>query len=211
MKIQSNSSIYFRAKNPEIRFADDIVRKVNKEFPRISHSFVADFKHANEFTRLTCQLSGEINYLRSKTRRYFSQFDKEKKLKAIVDPIREMQRGNCAEAAFLSIICAKINGLKDVKFASLFSPSGYEYDHAVILANKDKKPYVLDAWLGFADYLPNAVKKWQNEFGHHFDFKDAGTNQIVLKQTETTQKSFLEELPMDIMQKVCPNLILPKK
>lgn len=149
--------------------------------------------------------------MRDRRFRFFTTSNKEFGLMAIVDPIKEMRYGNCGESAFLSIICAKINRLKNVQIASLYSPGDYNYDHAVVLINKDKKPYILDAWLGFADYLPNAIKRWQNEFKHHFDFDLAGTNKITLKEYTTRQSVFLKELSSNIMRKICPELIMPKK
>ena len=43
MQVDNKNSIRFTSRNATIRFADDIVRKVNNEFPRISASRVDDF------------------------------------------------------------------------------------------------------------------------------------------------------------------------
>ena len=37
---------------------------------------------------------------------------------------------------------------------------------------EEKKPYVIDAWFGFADYIPNAIKRYQKEYQKYFDLPD---------------------------------------
>ena len=55
----------------------------------------------------------------------------------------------------------------------------FRSDHAVVLV-EDKKPYILDAWLGFADYIPNAIKKFQKDFRNCFDFERSKTEKMVI-------------------------------
>ena len=33
----------------------------------------------------------------------------------------------------------------------------------------DEKPYVIDAWLGIADYVPNITQKYKSEYRNHFN------------------------------------------
>ena len=47
MIISQNSNIHFKGRKKTIRFADDIVRKVYNEFPRISATKVEDWKSSN--------------------------------------------------------------------------------------------------------------------------------------------------------------------
>ena len=49
MRILENKNVNFNARNPKIRFADNIARKVNKEFPRISPSKLDTFNNASKY------------------------------------------------------------------------------------------------------------------------------------------------------------------
>ena len=86
---------------------------------------------------------------------------------------------NCGESAELAFMFAKINDIKNCAIAGLYHPMGKDYDHAVLLV-KDKKPYIIDAWLGFADYVPNAIKRYQSEFKNCFDLLI--DEQIIFKE-----------------------------
>jgi hypothetical protein len=101
------------------------------------------------------------------------------KIQNIVEPIKLFKIGNCGEAAELAAIVAKVNGIKNATKSSLRTPTGKRFDHAVLLVN-DKKPYIIDSWLGFADYVPNAIKRYQKEFKNYFDFEKLGTEKMVV-------------------------------
>lgn len=166
----------FTSRNKVIRRADDIARHVNKKFPRISSTIVADYSHADEFRNVVnAIIYDNIISLRSEEA---ILFDDAETLMAAADsfilPVKKHKRGNCFESAALSALTAKANGINKVYLAKLLSKIGgnvRDQDHAVLLVN-GTKPYVIDAWLGFADYVPEAFLKYKKEFSYHFDIRE---------------------------------------
>jgi len=100
-----------------------------------------------------------------------------KNIKNVVEPIKRFKIGNCGESADLAAIAARVNGIKNISIASIRTPTGVPFDHAVLLVN-DKKPYIIDGWLGFADYIPNAINRYKKEFRNHFDFEKLQTEEM---------------------------------
>ncbi len=249
MQVNYNSnSRNFAARNAQIRFADNIIRKVNKEFPRLSSTLINDLQCAKLHPNVSAKLFKKISKMRknsyfeflmttsAKDANFYGFIEKmqfvlysmkenalscfskshqtdDKKVGIIINPIKKLKIGNCMEASYLGLIAARINGLKNVRFVHLVSPDGYLYDHSVVLVNcgKDKKSYVLDGWLGFADYVPNAIKRWQKEFAHHFDFEKANTDKIFLQEHISDMKNLLENVDVEILKKEYPELCMPAK
>ena len=162
----------FQSRNSTIRFADDIARHVNKCYPRISSSLTDDFININAFRKFKKRINAETEYLlRADILEGFNDADNFiGKILAFVKPVKKYKRGNCGECAQLSAIVAKVNGLKDCFIASLITKDGRDLDHSVLYI-KRKKPYIIDAWLGFADFVPNTLSRYKNEFGFHFNLK----------------------------------------
>ena len=192
MEIKDFSNISFQSRNKTIRLADDIARHVNKCYPRVSPSMVDDFVNINCFRRLKRRLMDDINdKLRSDISDAFDDGDSFiKKIKAFVKPVQKYRLGNCGESAQLAAIATKINGLKNSYIASLKTTDNRDLDHSVLYVN-DKKPYIIDAWLGFADYIPNAIQRYKNEFGRHFNIEDG--DKMVFKKLETDYTEFLNQ------------------
>ena len=92
------------------------------------------------------------------------------KIKAFLKPVKQYKIGNCGESAQLAAITAKINGIKDCHIAHLIKSDGEDLDHAVLFVN-DKKPYIIDSWLGIADYVPNILDRYKNEYYYDFYIK----------------------------------------
>ncbi|MBR5554646.1 hypothetical protein IKU74_01405 [bacterium] len=130
-----------------------------------------------------------------------------------------MKVGNCGESADLSYLAARANGLKNSYRADLVSPAGDCYDHAVVIVDeKGKNPYVIDAWLGFADYLPKAIERYQKDFRQHFDFEKFKTDKIEIVRSEYKYQKVrdfydreftVEEVEM--IRKMYPQMLLDNK
>lgn len=181
MLINNSKNISFSSRNKVIRFADDIARIPNRWVPHISSTKYEGLKHSNNFKDAIISIESDIVDLRNK-QEYKLTFIKwffVKKIKNIVEPIKNFKIGNCGESTELAAIVARVNGIKNISISSLRTPSGEPFDHAVLLVN-DKKPYIIDGWLGFADYIPNAIKRYQKEFRNYFDFKKLGTEKMVV-------------------------------
>ena len=138
----------------------------------------------NAFRKFKKRINAETEYLlRADISEGFNEAENFiGKILAFVKPVKKYRRGNCGESAQLSAIVAKVNGLKDCYISSLVTKKGKDLDHSVLYV-KDKKPYIIDAWLGFADFVPNALSRYKNEFGFHFDIKEG--EKLALEKLET--------------------------
>ena len=173
MKIQKINSTKFQSRNQTIRYADDIARHVNKCYPRISATMVNEFVNINAFRNLKKRLNSETkNNLRDEISDNYDAADNFiGKILAFLKPIKKYKLGNCGESAQLAAIVAKINGIKDCHIAQLCEQNGEDLDHSVLFVN-DKKPYIIDCWLGFADYAPNALNKYKTLYSKFFKLED---------------------------------------
>jgi len=182
----------FQSRNSTIRFADDIARHVNKCYPRISASLTDDFINIQAFRKLKKRLNRKTeDLLRIDISESFNEADNFiGKILAFVKPVKKYKLGNCGESAQLSVIVSKVNGLKNCFIASLKTKEGKDLDHSVLYVN-DKKPYIIDVWLGFADFVPNAISRYKNEFGFHFNMKD--DEKITFKELKSDYTEVLNQ------------------
>ena len=215
MNIQLQKQPTFNARNSTIRFADDIVRKVNKEYPRVSVTKLESLNNSKKFSLLLNELWEATANMRGLIRgSYTNSMTFANEIRAFLLPIKFTRLGNCKESAQLAFIAAKANGIKNCKMAYLESPDGFDYDHAVVLV-KGKKPYVIDAWLGFADYIPKAIERYQKEFRNCFDFDNAKTEKMLVKEDFGLLQNFLNsktssKKEISEIKRICSNLILNK-
>lgn len=214
MQIHVDNKINFSSRNKTIRFADDIVRKVNNEFPRISASRVDDFSSIKTKPYYRLNLWSRIERMRSYREYMFSKCnDVVKRFDCLIFPVKKHRLGNCSESAHLTTLVARLNGVKNCFPASLHSPEGFDFDHSVLYVN-DEKPYVMDAWLGFADYLPEARLRYQKEFRKHFEFNLSDSENIIFPKSQSLYSDFLsQELSneeMIVLKLLFPNLLIKK-
>ncbi|MBR5305214.1 MAG: hypothetical protein IKU37_10350 [Candidatus Gastranaerophilales bacterium] len=189
----NRTKLNFTSRNADIRRADDLARKVNNEFPRISQTLIAGFKHTNEFDALCIQLNNKVRQVRNaKSGKFDNVSGFLEKVSAMITPIKAQKIGNCAESAQLAAIAAIANEIENATIASVKTPDGIHLDHAVLLVNA-KKPYIIDAWLGFADYIPEAIKKYKGVYSSHFDFIDKSDSGIVFAPAKEKYSSFLRK------------------
>jgi len=212
MKINSTETT-FQSRNQTIRFADDIARRVNQCYPRVSASNFSDMKNIDYFKRMEINLTGKLSDMREdKLDKLFKAKTLKEMLLAIVEPIKESKVGNCGESAELSAIAAKANGIKDCYIVNIKGEYDNDLDHMVLYVN-DKKPYIIDAWLGFADYVPNAVNRYKSEFSRHFD-KDSLNYKFVFAQKEDGYDYFLDYKFSDnnvaLLRRLFPELVIKK-
>lgn len=64
----------------------------------------------------------------------------------------------------------------------------------MVYVQNGTKPYIIDSWLGFADYVPNTIKRFQKEF-----------------RNISTIERFLKPISQDELKKLCPELFKNKK
>ncbi len=197
MKINhSKNTFQFASRNIVIRKADDIARTVNREFPRVSLSRINSYRNepsAYLLYKYKDKLQKMRNYKGAKFNNAKSPLEK---LLAFFIPISERKIGNCAESAQMTMILAKLNGIENCSMARLKTLDGFSLDHQVVIVN-DKNPYVIDSWLGFADYLPNILDKYKGEYRRCFKITRNNEKGINFVQDSVTQYDSFLKKPID--------------
>ncbi len=211
----------FASRNATIRRADDIARLVNRQYPRISSSNIEDFKNISKRPEAYNRLANLINRVRFNMKTNMNKSDDYiSKLKAFAEEISDYKVGNCDESAKLAYIAAKANGIKDLQLAAMetiiFNPTDQTVqcvkplDHIVLRVENGKNPYIIDPWLGFADYIPRAMERYRKEFGHHFDFSSNPEDIVLVSPKTTIFGLIVQKTSKDDLQKAFPQLILPE-
>lgn len=219
MDLKINNTQSFSSRNKIIRNADDIARKARKEYPKFSNSLMEGMNSLSngKFRLLHINISSYVGAVRHMQICAFKQGRSfEDKLMAIIGPIKKYKIGNCSEAGEISTIVAKINGLENAQTRHLLTADGQSYDH-IITYIPDKKPYIIDSWLGFADYVPNAIKRYKTEFRHYFDFDKLGTEKMIFAEIPSghslidfTNQKFTQE-NIETVKKCYPEMLLSNK
>ena len=203
----------FCSRNRVIRKADDIVRAVNEEYPRVSKSIVEGFHKSPQLEGVKDNLAYKTLRLRAAVSngRFFA-LTPEDMVKILPNMVKRFKIGNCFESAELCAIGAKTNGINDFRIGTVLSSESGDLDHAIVLVN-DKKPYIMDAWLGFADYVPNAIERYKKEFHMHFDTSNTTTEKlrIITKPSKSYEEAMLERIPETKLKQYFPNLVIDKK
>lgn len=187
---QNNYNPAFCARNAEIRYADDIMRKVNNYFPRISISRIEDYSQTNQ-TKLTDSIKNFIEnkklfFKRLRLSRPDFETSPDNYVKHSLDSVLRYNHGNCGESGTLGKIGLMLNGIEGTKvILKGFNGKNLEtgFDHSFVIVNLSKnanlrdyktfgkKAYVVDPWLGFVDYVPNAFKRFKIEYENDLRMK----------------------------------------
>ena len=211
MRISNNIS--FQSKSKKIRKTDDFVRNINKTYCRISSSNILDSDYIDLFPNLKENLLlktyAEMRFYRDNL--YDMAESELDKIKAFIKPIKTYKIANCGESAHLAAVAAKANNIKNCHLAFVYNDSGKDLDHCVLFVN-EKKPYIIDAWLGFADYIQNALLRYKGEFRNHFDLEENDSiclcTRIDDEYTDFFKADFSKSLRKKIL-KVFPEIKLP--
>ncbi len=171
MQIQ-NTNLNFTSKNPVIRKGDDIARRINRVFPRISESRINNFENIDKFQFLKFNLREKTRQLRNiKSSKFDYAAKPVQKLLAFLDPVKERRIGNCAESAQIAAISAKLNGINDAQIMGLRTKGGKKLDHAILYVENGGKPYIIDPWIGRAGYVPDMLKAYTSEYRKALDIE----------------------------------------
>ena len=185
MQVFTNQVI-FSSRNSHIRLADNIARRVNQVYPRLSSTKYEGLKNSDKFNENIVYLLVNIKKMRKEMYSYLAEVrgDYLKKSQRFAELITNKKLGNCHESAILAEIAAKANGIRNCYTAQLKpltdKPSD-AHDHVVLYVDSLKHPYVIDPWLGFADFVPNALERYRKEFSNHFDFDKFGTEKMFFE------------------------------
>ena len=213
MQLDINNSINFGSRNSIIRKADNIARYTNELYPRLSNTKVSSLSHYNYLYRLI-NYRKKINAVRDLSEKiYRCKKSNFYKCTSIIEGIKKYKVGNCGESAFLARIIAECNGINNTKIAYL-DYNLKDLDHYVVYVD-DEKPYIIDSWLGFADYVPKAIEKFCGGY-RNFVIDDDVTHDNWLDFTKTTKNCvthskmrFSDKLISQLIEKY-PELLLKK-
>ena len=170
MKINQENRYNFTSRNAIIRKADDIARRINTTIPRISESHIYTYKNIDKFQYLKFRLREKTRQFRNlKSSRFEYGNTTLDKLRAFIDVVKEKRMGNCAESAQIAAIVAKLNGIDDAQIAVLRTKGGRKLDHAVLYVQNNNQPYIIDPWLGKADYAANMLETYSSQYKNAFD------------------------------------------
>ena len=219
LDLDSNNNYCFKSRNQVIRNADDLARHVNKLFPRasVTKAYCYDNYDNSRFSYYCSNTGKNLRKLRNVTdsicKSKKSNFNK---CSRFIEAMKKYMSGNCGESAFLAKIAAEINGIKNAKLAGLYG-YGERLDHSVVYV-ADKKPYIIDCWLGFADYVQNAKERYVTEFRQFIVDEEKYPNfeprymYFVTKKSQNAFKSmhFSKKNIQELKEKY-PEFILEKK
>lgn len=205
MNIKNATPSYysFGSANPQIRRANDMVRKINTSLPAVSQSRVSEFKHIDKFSFLRIKLNEKMRHTRNLKQSYFSQAqDSYEQACAFIKPVMEKRMANCSECAQIAAISAQMNGIKDFELVKLNTIFGKDLDHTLLLVKNGKKPYIIDPWLGLADCVPKALEKYSGEYKYLFSDKLTARD-LVFSPIKNSYSSFLKKpLPNDVIERL---------
>lgn len=191
MKIDKGNNTYFGSRNLVIRQADDMARRINQTFPMLSSTKYLN--HDNYYNHFPCR-SRRNNITRQKilNMRHIAGNGESlfEKYSNMIDAIKSFKVGNCGECSFLAKVFAECNELKNAYRADLYCGND-EIDHVVLYVN-DKKPYIIDPWLGFADYVPKAFERYVGEYFRFMfdDDFDGGQHLLRFKKHDASVLDF---------------------
>ena len=196
------SNTNFNARNPMVRKADQISRRVSSEFPAISSSKVIarckrgdklalkNNPNAKEKYKQFLKLDGEYFYkLCKQVREPFNKITGiVEEGKFLKQAIKEHKVANCAELVRLTEIACAVNGIKSRPVEFTLSDKSGSYlgpiDHIalaiplkdrpidIIELGKLKNVIIIDPWFGIADYAPNLALAYENEFPEFLDLEE---------------------------------------
>ena len=182
MKINNLDNQIFRSTSAEIKSAEKIMRMANKKFPTYSTVKFWKFNNAQEKFMIVQSLK--------KASYFFLKNVRDKLLpikyngityeyyKTLMSLIKNFKMANCAELTDMMKLIFASNG-KNMLCANI-NDNGCSFDHTVGLIMKNGKEFpiekinttplskmkdliVVDPWLNFVDFAPNAAKRYTGE------------------------------------------------
>ena len=183
-------SISFKSKNYKIRKADDIARAVSKRFPMVSSSKLSSLPKAELFADAMDRLHDKLVTTRINGIKALNIFpldvSPKDKILNFLKIMKNDKLGNCSEMTDLAMIFTYLKNIKDTCVADIKNTADEHLNHVVLYVENGKKPYVIDPWLGFADYLPNAIQRYKSEFCYIFPFEKAKSQKFMFNKYNYT-------------------------
>ena len=209
-----DKNINFTSRSIEIRNADNFARWVKESFPLISSTKYARMGNNVHFQNACNKCVDEINltrYFMNSAESYESWYQR------CLEPILARKFGNCYEHSLLAIASALVNNIKNCKISHLTSLSDSIIDHWFLLVNGEK-PYIIDTFFGFADYVPEALKRYKNELQNFISREPLPEKVKIVRDNSyygeiwnnIVEEDHCGKISENIMQ-MFPNLVLNKR
>lgn len=214
----NNKQPSFQRRSPELRFADEIMRRANQVFPRMStsklHNRIIELSDTVEiqpkyvdFVNREIKKFSFLRAFRPNRTEAPSQY-----VKQVLADLKQYRMANCDESATLGKLALALNGIPSIRAALCVYKNGVAskiVDHAFDLVHLKegsvlsdvkgfgKDSYVVDLWKDSVDYSSNAFQKYETEFPKDFlsDIDDMSLSLgISLKYDFEISESTLNEI-----------------
>lgn len=207
MLITHSDTSNFSAKNKTIRMADDLARKVANTFAYPSTSKMLKLKRMSyeKYKELSAQTKNFRKAMADNLENKHTDFSK---INTAIKTIKEKHFANCLELSFITFLYAKCRGISGCGIKYLFTKSEF-LDHSVVYVS-GKKPYIIDPWLGFADYVPKAIERYNSEFRKFLGFERKDYRKNIMFMDEMLVNSTLGELLNGIKTDDLPKNLIKK-
>lgn len=172
MEISNTYNTNFTSRNRTIRHADKIAREVNTQFPTLSLSMTNRYHNRIKVQKFhkgeSPSFTKDTKFMEEMTEIISSKKKNCTKFREIMKIIDKYKLANCFERSMLALVMAKCSGIKNCSIRALWGEGNNWLDHVVVYVADKKNPYVIDPWLGFADYLPKTFERYNSEYREFF-------------------------------------------
>ena len=206
MLIICSNGLNFSSHNKTIRIADKVARDVNNNYRHISSSKFVASKYIERFPGLKKRLGKlTMHKMRKlKDKLYDDAATHLQKIMSFIEPVKKYKVCNCGDGTQIAAIMAKVNGINDCHIVHLCNQDGKDLNHAASFVN-DIKPYIIDTWLGEADYVPNMMTKYKSLFRFEDDAQPGLCTKIDDEYTDFLKDDFSKKQRKKIL-KIYPEL-----
>lgn len=214
----------FQSRNVEIRYADDVMRRINNQFPRISLSRVDDLINSRpqKITQKQRDFLKEKGEFWKNVRNSRPQYDKNPigYIRHVVASVFKFKIGSCGESGSLGKLGLALNNIQGTRVTLKgFNGPNHKTDmnHCFVIVNLAKdaklhdyrtfgdKAYVVDPWMGFVDYVPNAFNRFKAQYSGDFKMGIIETLGVDINDFQIDNKT------KELVLKNFPNLKIPDK
>lgn len=182
----------FKSKNASIRTADEICRRVNKEFPVYSNTFLQRFKTIHK-THNNKKIYDTVSDLVVNLREYYHNSSTPMNyIIKLLNGMKKSRVGNCHEQSIAASVALRANGYKNVTTLSMYSinpktlevkdldhavaaidfklPKGYKYCNDKLdqlqykqLLKANNEAIIVDPWAGITDNAKSIIRRYKTD------------------------------------------------
>lgn len=225
----TSSNISFTSTNREIiKNSQKVLHIISSEFPAISGTKISEFNCAQgnqQFQDFARIINNRIrNFIRNPVWKEHNKGSEATYL-TLINGIKKHRVANCADFSKIWNLLAKLNGIQSIPAEiHLVSPENNlagRIDHAIHIINLGKDDFIklekltklkniliVDPWLGFVDYAPNAELKFKYDFAKFFKIPEDFS---LMLNSYTHSEPEVSENAINFFKKNFPQFIINKK